>query len=115
MGFSHVDAVMAVPDKPRQFWFFSGRNYKRIEIEVKSAHPYGDKLISEGTIKSDWPSLSDFTTVDAIVKVPDGSNEYWVFSGDQFVRINVNDGEPHEDKKTYGPAPLSEWASLTRN
>ncbi|MFE7591432.1 hypothetical protein ACFU6K_18700 [Kitasatospora sp. NPDC057512] len=115
MGFSHVDAVMAVPDKPTQFWVFSGSKYRRIEIEVKTAHPYGEKFIQEGTIKDDWPSLSDFTTVDAVMKVPDGSNEYWVFSGDRFVRINVADGEPHEDKKTYGPGPLSEWKSLTQN
>ncbi|MFD4657324.1 hypothetical protein ACFWP2_17065 [Kitasatospora sp. NPDC058444] len=115
MGFSHIDAVMAVPDQPTQFWVFSGTKYRRIEIVVESTHPYGDKLLFESSIATDWPSLSSFTTVDAVMKVPDGSNEYWVFSGSQYVRINVANGEPHVDTKTYGPGPLSEWPSLTES
>ncbi|MEV7360288.1 hypothetical protein [Kitasatospora sp. NPDC091276] len=114
MGFNHVDAVMAVPDKPNQFWVFSNTDYRRVEITVTSSHPYPDKLILKGTIREDWPSLSDFAKIDAVMKVPDGSNEYWVFSGDRFVRINVANGEPHTDTRTYGPAPLSEWEGLTK-
>ncbi|MFG2904351.1 hypothetical protein ACGF13_04710 [Kitasatospora sp. NPDC048286] len=112
MGFSHVDAVMAVPDQPNQFFVFSGSDYRTVEIEVKSSHPYPCNIIYQGTLKEDWPSLSDFSSVDAVMKVPDGSNEYWVFSGDRFVRINVANGEGHPDTKTYGPAPLSEWTCI---
>ncbi|MFJ8476195.1 hypothetical protein [Kitasatospora sp. NPDC094011] len=114
MGFSNVDAIMAVPDQPHQFWVFSNGNYRRIEIEVKSSHPYGCKAVGKvGTIKEDWPSLADFSSIDTVMKVPDSSNEYWVFSGNQFVRINVANGEPHKDTKTYGPGPLNEWPCIT--
>ncbi|MFD7591113.1 hypothetical protein ACFV84_37390 [Kitasatospora sp. NPDC059811] len=34
MGFDHVDAVMAVPDEPNQFWVFSNTDHRRVEITV---------------------------------------------------------------------------------
>ncbi|AVZ77027.1 serine/threonine protein kinase [Streptomyces lunaelactis] len=47
---------------------------------------------------------------DAVMQTPDDRNQYWVFSGDQYVLIEVSDGQ-HADKRILGPRPLANWAS----
>ncbi|MGW8728463.1 hypothetical protein ACWGNF_20815, partial [Streptomyces sp. NPDC055808] len=105
-----IDAVVPVPDQYSQFWFLSGARYLRIHIA--GGEPHQDTVISgPGTLK-DWPSLAGFDHIDAVVPVPDQHSQFWLLSGDQYVRIHIADGEPHQDTVISGPGTLKDWPSL---
>lgn len=107
-----VDAVIAVPDQPGQHWVLSGDNYTRIALA--GGEPHKDTVINSGVIADDWPSLADFGHVDSAVPVPDKHGQYWVFSGDQYRRIALADGEPHKDTVVNSGSITQDWPSLSQ-
>jgi hypothetical protein len=52
-------------------------------------------------------------SIDAVIPVLDQPGQFWVFSGSQYVRIAIKNGEPHKDTKDYGPNSIKDWPSLT--
>ncbi|MFJ6632595.1 protein kinase [Streptomyces sp. NPDC091376] len=108
-GFSRVDAVMQTPDDPNRFWVFSEDQYIRIEI-ADGKHTV--KQLTEPRPLSSWSSLSGFSRIDAVMQTPDNRNHYWVFSEDQYIRIEIADGK-HTDRQLTEPRPLSSWSSLS--
>ncbi|MFI7450103.1 serine/threonine-protein kinase [Nonomuraea sp. NPDC049714] len=57
--------------------------------------------------KDAFGSLAD-DGIDAVMRTPDDPKQYWVFSGDQYVRTTL-DGEGPGGDVTYGPANLDGW------
>ncbi len=99
------DAVMRVPDSRNQYWVFSGDRYVQAAV---AGGGHGDERVADPKPLSGWSSLSGFSRVDAVMQTPDDRNQYWVFSGDRYVQIEVADGG-HGDKRVLGPRPLSDW------
>ncbi|WP_329519158.1 helix-turn-helix domain-containing protein [Spirillospora sp. NBC_01491] len=113
---THIDAVMPVPDgtdTPREYWLFSGERYLRVSLSS-----LGDLLqrrLTDHSPLHEWAGtfkrLPEFRTkIDMVLGVPDNRHEYWVFSGDQYIRIHVADTENGiRDELQEGPKPLSDW------
>lgn len=66
------------------------------------------KPVADPRPLSNWPGLSGFRRVDAVMQAPDDPNRYWVFSGNQYVKIEITD-DTHADKRILGPRPLGDW------
>ncbi|OQD60548.1 hypothetical protein PENPOL_c022G09465 [Penicillium polonicum] len=95
-GFDTIDAAVVNPTHPDQIYFFSGT--RSLEYSVsKSKICWGPHTISEG-----WPSLKEagFDRVDAIVKKPETDHIYYVFRGNQYVRIHWKGGDGTVDRHT---------------
>ncbi|WP_058043159.1 hypothetical protein [Streptomyces roseifaciens] len=50
---------------------------------------------------------------DEVMQAPDDRNQYRVFSGDQYVLVEVADGS-YADKQVQGPRSLSDWKGSFR-
>ncbi|MYV98580.1 hypothetical protein GT354_09865 [Streptomyces sp. SID3343] len=100
---------MQAPDTSNQYWVFSGDQYILIEV---ADNDHTDKRIHGPQPLSNWPAFRDLpqfsARIDAVMQAPDTSNQYWVFSGDQYILIEVADND-HTDKRVGGPQPLSGW------
>ncbi|MFF2412800.1 hypothetical protein, partial [Streptomyces sp. NPDC058092] len=97
-GFTtRIDAVMQTPDNINEYWVFSGSQFIRIRVADGKNHI--DTVVQDPMPLSDWGALrtSSFTRIDAVMQTPDNINEYWVFSGSQFIRIRVANGKNHID------------------
>ncbi|HLS33784.1 MAG TPA: hypothetical protein VK039_09340, partial [Brevibacterium sp.] len=107
-----IDAVLRTPDDPSQYWVFSGDQYVRTMLKGEGP---GGRVTSGPAKLSDWTTLSGFASsgqgIDAAMPVPDSPNDYWVFCGDQYMKIHVTDGA-YADTIAEGPAPLRNWGSL---
>ncbi|OLT30519.1 hypothetical protein BJF79_38795 [Actinomadura sp. CNU-125] len=108
-----IDAVMRTPDDPNQYWVFSGARYVRTTLT--GTGPEGTVTIGPSAL-SGWPGtfnkFSAFTQgIDAAMPVPGSRNDYWVFSGDQYMKINVTD-VAYTDTVIAGPGTLRDWGAL---
>ncbi|XVQ07723.1 protein kinase domain-containing protein [Spirillospora sp. CA-255316] len=109
-----IDAVMPIPDDPRQYWVFAGGRYVRTMLRGEGpdgrVNPPGLSRIDAWTA-----TLGKFASagqvIDAVMPVPGTRNDYWVFSGTRYMKINVTDGA-YDDTVLEGPAPLRDWATL---
>ncbi|MFC9970391.1 hypothetical protein ACFVH6_05760, partial [Spirillospora sp. NPDC127200] len=109
--FDRIDAVVPVPDQYGQFWMLSGNRYVRIAIA--DGEPHKDTVVrGPGTLEEEWPSLEGFDHIDAVVPVPDQHSQFWMLSGNRYVRIAIKGGEPHQDTVVRGPGTFDEWPSL---
>ncbi|MER7970631.1 serine/threonine-protein kinase [Streptomyces sp. NPDC096080] len=88
-GFSRIDAMMPVPDDDYQYWVFSGSDYVRTRLWAEGQP--GGKVQQKGGFGSGWPELSKRFNrgIDAAMRVPNNSEEYWVFSGKQYLKLRV--------------------------
>ncbi|WP_206505590.1 hypothetical protein [Streptomyces chrestomyceticus] len=111
-GFDRIDAVVPVPDQYGQFWFLSGDRYVRIRLA--DGEPHEDTVVRGPGTFEDWPSLAGFDRINAVVPVPDQHSQFWMLSGDRYVRIRITGGEPHQDTVVRGPGSLDEWPSLAK-
>ncbi|KAG8729410.1 hypothetical protein FRC10_003929 [Ceratobasidium sp. 414] len=103
-GFKHVDAAIHMGDDTV---FFSGDRLAIVHIDRET---YNDTLEDGPKPLSSWNSLKEigFTSVDALLAVPDHLNEYYVFSGHECARLSRN-----PDKAIYSRASiLDRWATL---
>ncbi|MYV97481.1 serine/threonine-protein kinase, partial [Streptomyces sp. SID3343] len=83
-------AVMQAPDKPNEYWVFLGDRYQRMWVDDgdHKAQPMQEpKPLSNWSAFRDLPQFS--ARIDAVMQAPDTSNQYWVFSGDQYILIEV--------------------------
>lgn len=113
---ARVDSVMPLPDSPDAAWLFSGDRYLRVAVAADGADPFPQRLAPAGRLANwtgtfrDLPSFRE--RIDAVLPIPgsqtEQADEYYVFSGRQYVRIRVTDGD-YADEVVAGPAPLSDW------
>lgn len=106
-GFDTVDAALRVPGSHTSIYFFRGLNYVRIDTAT-------DRVTGKvHQIKTGWPSIAKagFDSVDAIVSVLDQQGHYYVFYGDQYAVIGLdNNGK---DTLITTAKQISEgWRSL---
>lgn len=103
---------MPTPDDPSRFWVFAGDQYARIMLDGEGP----DGQVNSGPSELDsWTTLGKLASpgegIDAALPVPDAPNDYWVFAGDQYMKINVTD-DAYEDTVIEGPASLRNWTDL---
>lgn len=117
---TRTDAVMPTPDNsdlnaPDDYWIFSDDRYIRAYIST-SGYPV-QQLLTDSSSLHAWDdtfrNLPGFRNrIDATLRVPGSRNEYWVFSGSQYIRISVADADrAFDDTLVAGPRPLSDWES----
>ncbi|TDE53998.1 hypothetical protein E1295_15975 [Nonomuraea mesophila] len=116
---TRTDAVMPVPDDPSleapgHYWMFSGDRYIRARMAA-SGHPVSERLSGPSPLdawKETFQSLPGFRDrIDATLRVPGSRDEYWVFSGDQYLRMRIaGAAQGYADALVAGPRPLRDWA-----
>ncbi|MHA4817158.1 protein kinase domain-containing protein [Streptomyces aculeolatus] len=110
-GFTeYIDAVMQVPNHENQYWVFSGDKYLRLDIIDGETT---DELKSGPRPQTDWKSSlvkAGFTgKIDAVMQVPNHENQYWVFSGDEYIRLEAENDETDKATLVSGPHPQTDW------
>ncbi|MFF9347384.1 protein kinase [Streptomyces sp. NPDC014734] len=111
-GSVHVDAAMPAPDGSSRLWLFYGDQYVRVDVSDpdkpfrREIGPY--RIANWSRAFSDLPEFTG--GIDAVLPVPGRRSEYWVFSGQQYIRIGVADGA-YNDSRLAEPAPLDDWAA----
>ncbi|MGP3937495.1 protein kinase domain-containing protein [Nonomuraea sp. KM88] len=116
---TRTDAVLPVPDDPDleapgYYWMFSGDRYLRARMSA-SGYPVGERLSEPSDLdawKGTFQSLPGFRDrIDATLRVPGSRDEYWVFSGSQYLRMRIAGAEKgYADTLVTGPRPLRDWA-----
>ncbi|MFI0355940.1 protein kinase [Actinomadura sp. 9N407] len=120
-GPTPIDAVMPVPDDPdlnapSGYWLFSGGQYVRARISasgypVRQGLPAASPLRAWGGAFESLPGFRD--RIDATLRVPGSRNEYWVFSGNRYLRMRApGAGAASGGALVAGPRPLSDWESV---
>ncbi|MFI1830264.1 serine/threonine-protein kinase [Streptomyces sp. NPDC020412] len=109
-----IDSVMPTPDDPSQFWVFAGDRYIRAELNKSEA---GGELVQGPSSLGEWQTFAeheDFSgKINAVVDIPDETNEYWVLSEARYMRIRVaNDNDRYADTVVEPPKPLPNWDNL---
>ncbi|MEU9605104.1 protein kinase [Streptomyces sp. NPDC048057] len=109
-----IDAVMPAPDDPDQFWVFAGNRYIRAEVNKSAA---GGELVQGPSSLSEWDTFTDHgdfsDKIDAVIDVPDQTNEYWVLSEARYMKIRVaNDNDGYADSVVEHPKPLPDWTDF---
>jgi len=109
-GFDHVDAALPVPGTTDQAYIFSDDQYARIRwTELKNDDELldGPKPITTGWGKT---GLNSF---DTIIQVPGSDKDTYVFSYNQYSRINLVVGG--NDELITGPKDVAPyWPSLKK-
>ncbi|MDT0449428.1 ribosome-inactivating family protein [Streptomyces hesseae] len=117
-----VDAVIPVPAADREYWVFSGLQYLKVRLEncAKDGTLTLTRL-GHGVprpVKGNWSTLETLLAksragrVTASLPVPGTERDLYVFSGDQYVRVRLDD---NLDDRLVGedwPRSLSAWPSL---
>ncbi|WP_406085807.1 hypothetical protein [Kitasatospora purpeofusca] len=113
VAFTQVDASIPVPGEPTQLWVFFRDQFAR--IDVPGGDPTGSTVVEGAEHLSRWKPLAEakFTRVDAVIPVPDQPGQFWVFSGQYWVRIIVHDDNPQHAELRNGPSLIEKsWKSL---
>ncbi|MEU4052206.1 serine/threonine-protein kinase [Streptomyces olivaceus] len=115
-GEQKIDAIMPVPvsDDPNpssRYWIFAGDRYLLIRASV-SGHPV-EKILAGPAELSRWGStignVEGFRKkIVAVMRVPGKPGQYWVFSQDQYMRIEVSPEGSGSALKS-SPAPIGDW------
>ncbi|MBF8186206.1 protein kinase [Nonomuraea sp. K274] len=108
-----IDAVMRTPDDPNQYWVFAGDQYVRTTLDGEGP---GGQVTSGPSPLDGWSgTLGRFPAfsqgIDAVMPVPGERNDYWVFSGTQYMKIRVTD-VTYEDRVIEDPKTLRDWNTL---
>lgn len=122
-GKMRIDAVMPVPPaKPHQvvsdYWLFTEDRYLRVRISSTADAKYPVyEVLKPPTKLSEWGktigAVKGFQEgIDAVLHVPEEPNQYWVFSKDQYIRIELSPEDRYADKMISDPIPnsISDWA-----
>jgi len=109
-GFQMVDAVLPNPANNDEAYFFSGEQYAIINVKQR------DLLGGPRSIQEDWASLrqAGFTMVDAALLDPDNPNEAFIFLGERYVRVNVQQGVAHDQLVDSPRLIRDNWPALHR-
>ncbi|CAE6424551.1 unnamed protein product [Rhizoctonia solani] len=111
-GFSQIDGILPIPGQDRRAYFFSGDKYARIEYVVGAP---GDKILGGvRSIADSWPSLkkAGFNRVDGGLIVPGKTDEAYIFSGDQYVRIRFTEGQTNDELLDGPKAITTGWSVI---
>ncbi|KAJ5521464.1 hypothetical protein N7527_005579 [Penicillium freii] len=102
---------MEVPNKLNQFYAFYGGQYFQAKIDSSSSDSF--VYSAPKSIASGWPGLVEagFDRVDAILKKAETDYIYYVFRGNQFVRIYWKSGNATINR--YTDLIKEEWKYLS--
>ncbi|EUC55865.1 hemopexin domain protein, partial [Rhizoctonia solani AG-3 Rhs1AP] len=112
-GFTQIDAILPIPGHDHRAYFFSGSKYARIEYVPGAG---GDKILGGvRSIADNWASLkkAGFDHVDGALIVPGKTDEAYIFSGEQYVRIKFVELK-NDDELLDGPKPITTGWSVTK-
>ncbi|MDT3399782.1 M60 family metallopeptidase, partial [Streptomyces sp. B1866] len=99
-GRTQVDAALALPGTDGVHYVFSGDEYAKIKISGTT----DTQLQDWRSIADYWPSLKGRPAgISEAVPVPGADDEYYVFSGDEYIRIKI---EGTTDSR------LQDWRSI---
>ncbi|MFV0131962.1 protein kinase domain-containing protein [Streptomyces sp. HMX87] len=105
-----IDAVLPVPGDDHRFWVFSGDQYLLVHIAGDRS---GKGRLQEPRPITDWsdsigavPGFSG--RVDAVMPVPGVRGRFWVFSGSEYVMVELG-GDPSSARRVSGPSPIAQW------
>lgn len=88
--FTKIDAVARTPDKKDEYWVFSGSKFMHIRVNGGKDHIVEVK--QQPMPLSDWGGLGGYPNfearIDAVMQMPDDTNEYLVFSGGEYIRTS---------------------------
>ncbi|WP_162292918.1 protein kinase domain-containing protein [Actinophytocola xinjiangensis] len=106
-----IDAVLPVPGRRDEYWVFAGDRYVRIGVAEVT---YEDTLLAEPAPVSDWATAfrsqpGFLTGIDAVMPTPDSPDQFWVFSGKEYVRILLAGDQLDGHRLLSGPAELESW------
>ncbi|PYI13026.1 Hemopexin, partial [Aspergillus violaceofuscus CBS 115571] len=109
-GFETVDAILPVQGTEDELYFFRGLEVVQIKFTPKAG---GDTIV-DGPLKTldKWKSLAGTTIerVGAAVAVPGVPGQAYLFSGKNYVKINLD-----KDKIEWGPDEIAKkWPGLTK-
>ncbi|MFH9574401.1 protein kinase [Streptomyces sp. NPDC017454] len=109
-----IDAVMTVPGNPAQAWVFAGNSYVRTTLDATEA---GGTCVIGRTPLSNWSGTFKYydnfkREIDAVLPVPESESDYWVFSGDKYLRIRL-DSEDYSDTSNGPAKPLPDWSTFS--
>ncbi|KAG8735311.1 hypothetical protein FRC10_010749 [Ceratobasidium sp. 414] len=94
IGFTSVDAILAVPDRPDQYFVFSGNECARLNRNPAEA------IYGRVSILDRWATLP-FITVDTTLPHPTDSSDAYFFTGSTYVRVTIalgsNQGKIHHE------------------
>ncbi|MER5358260.1 caspase family protein [Streptomyces sp. NPDC002785] len=107
--FTSIDSVIPVPGNTNQVWVFSGNKY--VLTKLKGSGEVGGTPQMHGSISAGWKgsigSLEGFSTgIDAAIPLPGEPNQYWVFSGMQYMKIEILTDNNHTDSVLQYPRTL---------
>lgn len=112
-----IDAVMPLPGDevqhaPRGYWLFTGDQYLRVEISG-DGYPVR-KILKEPSGLDTWKTIGKDPGfrygIDAVLRVPGTADEYWIFSGDRYMRISVDPDNHYDDSLEARSRPISDWS-----
>ncbi|GAA2841471.1 hypothetical protein GCM10010441_76990 [Kitasatospora paracochleata] len=123
-GAGRIDVVLPVPDLQRvggksYYWVFHSREGEQLYrvVSIADGTRHEDVLEVPDRRISEWDSFAGITRITEILPVPDrqrvdGVSAYWVFHGDDYRIVTVDDGSAHEDRIVVGDRPVTRWNSL---
>ncbi|MDH6144035.1 GH18 family chitinase/lysophospholipase L1-like esterase [Kitasatospora sp. GP30] len=113
-----IDATLSVADN--EAYFFHGDKYARVTFDKLNA---GSAIVGGAdagikNIADNWPSLrgTPFADkIDAAFSLPDHKGEAYLFSGNQYIRINNVTPGTTNDTRVNGPWDIcTGWTSLCK-
>lgn len=115
-----VDSFVPVPGAKDQYWAFSGANYTTVQVDKDTGDGRLQLTIPDWSgvraVKDHWETLQRLTSasrdtrISAAMPVPGADRDLYVFSGDQYTRIRIND--KRDDATVDAPQSLDKWGAL---
>ncbi|MDF5753014.1 hypothetical protein [Spongiactinospora sp. TRM90649] len=103
-GFDHIDVAVPVPGNPDQAWFFKDDQYLRYSIGSAQI------VVKPRAIEDGWTGLRNTgfaQGIDAAVRFTGPDEHLWLFSGNTYVRYDVN-----TDSIVIGPKAIIDGWNL---
>lgn len=108
-----ADAMLQTPKNETNYWMFRGNRCTLIEVTDHGGKPRVVEKSGTAMPLHKWaPDLpAPFRDkVDAVMPTPDRANEYWLFSDNQYLRVQLTGRTRHPQvKPVFSPASLSDW------
>ncbi|KAK4188306.1 Hemopexin-like domain-containing protein [Podospora australis] len=106
------------PGREGEAYFIHGLTYARIKWTPST--PKEEIISGPSKVADYWKELTDadkanFGSVDAILQIPDTSDQVWIFSGNKYITYRFTPGTTGNDKVLYGPSTFKAgWPTLIK-
>ncbi|MEU8709367.1 protein kinase [Streptomyces sp. NPDC048565] len=111
-----IDAVLPAPkpEHTQTAWVFAGNHYIRMKLD--DTGPGGSCDVERKQLSNWSGSLAKYenfsTKIDAAMIVPGFTDEVWVFSGREYLRIKLDGANYGDDTAVGAPMQLPDWNTL---